>query len=398
MYSEIMEARRLRTLDEIDVAGKRVIVRADYNVVTNEKGEVSEAEDYRIRTSVPTLTELIKKGAKVVVLPRRGRDGDPPAQLDLTPVHARLEQLLGKRVERIAELTGPDAQTRVQVMASGEITMLPNVRSDPREAEVSEQFAQELAALGDVYVNEAFGEAHRAHTSLTLLAEKLPSAAGRRVQLEVESLSKVANNVARPYIVLASGAKLEDKIGMLRSLTEKADVVCIGGKIANVFLAAAGKLAPAQFHGEEVAAAQSLLAAAKGKLKLPLDIVTGSEDGQHYVKTVPVEALTAEMPAWDIGSATVQNFLKVCASAKTIVWNGPMGRLEVAMYAEGTRQLAQGLAGLLAYRVVGGGDTVTALHQFKLAEKFNHISVGGGAMISFLEGKRMPALEPLYTT
>lgn len=388
--------RHLKTLDDIDVGGKRVIVRADYNVATDEEGNVSDAEDYRIRTSIPTLTELLEKKAKVIILPRRGRDDDPPEGLDLAPVHKRLEELLGKTVERSDVLTGPEAVKKTEGLAAAEVFMLPNVRQDLREAAVDESFASELAELADVYVNEAFGEAHRAHTSLTLLPGKLPAAAGRRVELETAALSKVLDEVERPYVVLASGAKLEDKIGMLRSLAEKADIVCIGGKIANVFLAAAGKLSADQFRADDVAAAQSLIAAAKKKLRLPLDIVTGSEDGQHYVRAVPVEHLEAAMPAWDIGPETVKEFAAVCQKAKTIVWNGPMGRVEVAPYTAGTTALAQELAKLSAYRIVGGGDTVTALHRAGLTKAFDHMSVGGGAMIAFLEGKRMPALEPLY--
>lgn len=388
--------RRLRTLDDVDIAGKRVMVRADYNVVTDKDGNVSEAEDFRIRTSVPTLQELIQKGAKVVILPRRGRDDDRPEGLDLTPVHARLEELLGKSVARVEQVVGPEVQARVQTLQGGEVLMTANVRSDPREAAVDESFAKELAEIADIYVNEAFGEAHRAHTSLTLLPKLLPAVAGRRVQMEVAALAKVGGKPARPYVVLASGAKLEDKIGMLRSLTEKADVVCIGGKISNAFLAADGKLDPQPFRADDVAAAQALLSMAKKKLRLPLDIVTGSEDGQHYVRVVPIEKLEAAMPAWDIGPETVKEFAKACRSAKTIVWNGPMGRVEVEQYMAGTTSLAKALASLSAYRVVGGGDTVTALHKVGLAEAFDHMSVGGGAMIAFLEGKQMPALEVLY--
>jgi phosphoglycerate kinase len=216
------------------------------------------------------------------------------------------------------------------------------------------------------------------------------------VELEVKALSKVADGVERPYVVLASGAKLEDKIGMLRALAEKADVVCIGGKIANAFLAAAGKLDATQFRADDVAAAQALLSHTKKKLRLPLDIVTGSEDGKHYVRAVPVENIEAASPAWDIGPETVKEFAKACQTSKTIVWNGPMGRVEVEAYMQGTAQLAQALSSLPAYRVVGGGDTVTALHKVGLAASFDHMSVGGGAMIAFLEGKRMPALEPLF--
>lgn len=383
-------------MDDVDVKGKRVIVRADYNVATDANGNVSDAEDYRIRTSVPTLQELIQKKAKVIILPRRGRDDDLPAGLDLAPVHKRLEILLNTPVKRAEALTGPATVQETQALGEGQVMMLPNVRLDTREAAVDESFANELAELADVYVNEAFGEAHRAHTSLTMLPAKLPSVAGRRVELEVKALSKVAEGVQRPYVVLASGAKLEDKIGMLRSLAEKADTLCIGGKIANAFLAATGKLKADQFRPDDVAAAQSLVAVAKQKLKLPLDIVTGSEDGQHYVRAVPVEELEASMPAWDVGPATVKEFADVCKRAKTIIWNGPMGRVEVEKYMAGTAALAKVLAGLSAYRIVGGGDTVTALQRIGLAEKFDHVSVGGGAMIAFLEGKRMPALEPLY--
>lgn len=350
-----------------------MLVRADFNVTTGADSKLDPGEDYRVKTTIPTLNELHEKGAKVIILPRRGRDEDPPEQRDMAPVKVRLEELLGRPVD-----------------------MLPNVREDPREAEVSEQYAKELAQHGDMYVNEAFGEAHRPHTSLTILPTLMPAVAGRRVQLEVEALSRVVENIARPYVVLASGAKLDDKIGMLRNLVEKADVVCIGGKIANVFLAASGKIPVSQFHADEIAAAQSLLQLAKRKLHLPLDIVTGSEDGQHYVKTISVDEMSADTPAWDIGAETVKDFLKTCQTAKTIVWNGPMGRCEVRQYCQGTHQLAEKIATFSAYRVVGGGDTVTALYQMGVAEKFDHVSVGGGAMIAFLEGKRMPALEPLY--
>lgn len=388
--------RKLRTLEDLPPPGGRVLVRVDFNVSLGDDGEVDGTEDYRIKAVLPTLQELAKRGDKVIILPRRGREDDKPDDLDLEPVHRRLERLLGQTVPRLERLTGEEAIQASKAVAAGQMVMLPNVRGDSREVAVNEQFAEELAQLGETYVGEAFSEAHRAHTSLTTLPHKLPSVAGRRCVLEVETLRKVVENVARPYVVLVSGAKLHDKIGMLRRLAEVADKLCIGGKIANVFLAAAGKLSASAYAADEVAAAQSLLQLAGKKLNLPLDIVTGAEDGQHFVRTVPVAEIHDGLPAWDIGPATVKEFAKVCKSAKTIVWNGPMGRTEVAAYTAGTVALGREVAGLSAFRVVGGGDTVNALQQAGLLTSFNHVSVGGGAMIAFLEEKRMPGLEPLY--
>lgn len=373
-----------------------MLVRVDFNVSLGDDGEVDGTEDYRIKAVLPTLQELSERGDKVIILPRRGREDGTPEELDLAPVHRRLEQLLGRAVPKVDTLTGQKAVEATKAVGAGQTVMLPNVRGDAREVAMNEQFAEELAQLGEAYVGEAFSEAHRAHTSLTTLPHKLPSVAGRRCVLEVETLRKVVENVARPYVVLVSGAKLHDKIGMLRRLADVADTLCIGGKIANVFLAAAGKLSASAYAADEVAAAQSLLQLAKDKLVLPIDIVTGAEDGQHFVRTVPVAEIHDGMPAWDIGPATVKEFAKVCQSAKTIVWNGPMGRTEVTTYAAGTVALGREVATLSAFRVVGGGDTVNALQQAGLLEKFDHVSVGGGAMIAFLEGKRMPGLELLY--
>ena len=389
--------RRLKTLDDVEVENKRVIVRADFNVAVGSDNKVSSAEDYRIATTCPTLRELMEKNAKVILLPRRGREEDGFEGLDLTAVHARLEKLLEMDVPRAEKLTGPAAVEQTSNVAPGGILMLPNVRNDPREAEVSELFAKELSELGDIYVNEAFGEAHRAHTSLTLLARLMPNAAGRQVEKEVNVLHKVSDHPKRPYVAIASGAKIEDKIGMLRRMVQRADFVCLGGIIANVFLAAAGKLPTNLFPADAVAAAKSLLDQAEDKLVLPEDVVTGSEDGKNYVRTISLEDLKDVSKVWDVGEKTVSKFLEVCKKAKTITWNGPIGRYEVKPYDSGTVALGEGLGEITrAFRVIGGGDVVTALAGAKLLDKFDHVSVGGGAMIGFLEGKTMPALEPLY--
>lgn len=389
--------KRLKTLEDLPPPGGRVLVRVDFNVSVGSDGEVDGTEDYRISSVVPTLRELAQRGDRVIILPRRGREDGDASELDLTAVHRRLEELMGQPVPTISQLTGEEAVRETHAVEPGHIVMLPNVRRDRREVEVSDLFADELAQLGEAYVSEAFSEAHRSHTSLTLLPHKLPSVAGRRCELEVRVLHQVVSDMKRPYVVLVSGAKLHDKIGMLRRLAEVADYVCIGGKIANVFLAAEGKLSPEHYPPDEVAAAQSLLQLAARKIRLPQDIVTGAEDGSAYVRVVPLAEINDGLPAWDVGPATVKEFLEVCKLAQTIVWNGPMGRCEAAAYCTGTTTLAEGLSRMQAFRVVGGGDLVNALQQARMLEKFDHASVGGGAMIAFLEGKRMPGLEALYT-
>lgn len=398
VYDEMVMGKKLRTMDEMPLDGKRVIVRVDFNVSVGDDGVVDGDEDYRIEAALPTIQELRSKRCRILLLTHRGRPGDDQVDMDLSPIHRRLEELLGEEVKRVSRLYGDEVETAVLSLEPGGVLLLPNVREDEREILDSEKMAKEIAQHADAYVSEAFSVCHRAHTSIALLPRMLPSVAGRRTAMEVEALQRLQGEVEKPYVAITSGSKISTKIGMLRRMLAKVDYLCIGGRIANVFLAAQGKFSREAFNANDIAAAQSVLQYAGEKIVLPEDVVVGPEDGdEDKVQTLLVDEIPDDVPRiWDVGPQTVKSFLEVCREAKTIMWNGPVGRFEVPVYGRGTNQLARGLAELPAFRVVGGGDTVIVLEQARLLDKYNHVSVGGGALIAFLEGKRMPGLEPLY--
>lgn len=385
-------------MDDLPLDGKRVIVRVDFNVSVGSDGVVDEWEDYRIKAALPTIQELQQRRCRVALLTHRGRSVEGQEAVDLAPIHRRLEELLKEDVRQLKHLHGDEVEATLTGMSPGEAALLPNIRLDEREILANERLADELSAAFDIYINEAFSVSHRAHTSVAVLPRKLPSAAGRRTVIEVENLRKLQANPERPFVAIASGAKISTKVGMLRRLSTTVDMLCLGGVISNVFLAATGRIPEERYSADEVAAAKSLLADVGKKIILPVDVVVGPKNGlAAFVKTIPVEKITADVEnIWDVGEKTIKKFLDVCHRAHTIMWNGPMGKFEIPAYGKGTLMLAKGLADLSAYRVVGGGDTVNAIEQAHLGSKFNHLSVGGGAMIAFLEGKRMPGLEPLY--
>lgn len=392
-----MFERPLKTMDDIPLDGKRVLVRADFNVSVGDDGKVDSTEDYRIEAALPTIEELIQKRCRIMLLTHRGRTGDTPDKMDLAPIHKRLEELLEAKVRTSNSLSGDGLETVVDSLEAGGIVLLPNVRTDDRENKPNHKFAEDLAAAADVYVGEAFSVTHRAHTSVTALPQILPAAAGRRTVLEVEQLTKLKQNVARPYMAIVSGAKIKTKIGFLHTLLAQVDTMCVGGQIANTFLAAQGKIPKSGFDPEDVAAAQHLLQEEKAKKLILLDDVTiGHADGTA-AKQVSVDEIPEQVEGiWDIGPKTAANWLIAASQAKTIMWNGPVGKFEEEAYAKSTNALAQEIAKMDAFRIVGGGDTVNALEQLNLLDNYDHVSVGGGAMVAFLEGAAMPGLEPLY--
>lgn len=367
--------RRLLTMDDVPLDGKRVLVRADFNVSVGDDGKVDEDEDFRIEAVIPTIEELMQRRCRIILLTHHEEDGQPVADGDLAPIHHRLEDLLHEEVRLLRHLYGADVESSVAGMEPGSAVLLPNVRSDQREMQPNEKFAHELAQHADMYINEAFGVCHRDHTSVTLLPKLLLHAAGRRTVMEVQAMGRLVETPAHPYVAIVSGIKIDTKIAMLRQLLPHVDKLCLGGRIANVFLAAMGKFPAADFTDMEISSAKTLLESADDKLVLPVD------GGQ-----------------FDIGPQSVKNIMAVCEGAKTIMWNGPLGKFEVPEYGISTKSLADQLALNSAYRVVGGGDTVKALEMYHLVQKFNHVSVGGGAMIAFLEGKQLPGLTPLYST
>ena len=381
-------------MDDIPLDGKRVYVRVDFNVSVGGDGTIGADEDYRIETALETIQELRKRRSQIIILPRRGRPEENPEEADIKPVWRHLQDLLREDIRLLDHLYGPGVETVVQSMNPGEMVMLPNVRADIRELHNNEKFAKQLAEVADVYVSESFGEAHRERASLSTLPTLMPSCAGRRTQLEVEMLNRLRSNPKRPYVAIASGSKVTTKVDMLLQLLQEVDTLCLGGQIANVFLAAKG-LWRDHHEAEEIEAAKQILAEAGPKLLLPIDVVTGEEDGSGMTE-IPVDEIPEGIEnLWDIGSKSTRAIIEVCETAQTVMWNGPVGRFEVEPYGLSTKTLAQALADSSSYCVVGGGDTVTALERYKLTSKFDHVSVGGGAMVAFLEGKKLPGLEPL---
>lgn len=382
-------------MDDLPLGGKRVIVRVDFNVSAGEDGVVDATEDFRIESALPTIQELRQMRCKVLLMAHLGRPGEDESVLSMDVIAKRLSRLLQEDVRMLPKLYGSQAESIIQGMEAGEVALLPNVRLDEREMTMNEKFADEMATLGDAYINEAFSNSHRKHTSMVLLPQRLPSAAGRRTMLEVDVLSRLRTAPQHPYIAITSGAKITTKIGILEFLLSQVDKMCVGGKIANVFLAAQNILRPDSYPADEVAVAKHLLEKYAEKIVVPTDIVIGNDDGS-YVQTI--EALNVPEHVggvWDIGPKSITAIRSACEGAKTIIWNGPVGRVEVEAYKAGTHALAEFLSVHPAYRVVGGGDTVNVLEAMRKIPAFNHVSVGGGAMLEFIEGKRMPGLEAL---
>lgn len=402
----------LRTMDDIPLDGKRVLVRLDLNVSVGDDGKVDMDEDYRIEASIPTLEELQQRRCKVIIVTHLGRPyGSGPTDLNMQPVLDQLQDLLRDHVRLAPVLYGSGAQAVIDGMQQGEVAMLPNVRSDLRESENDKKFAKSIAELGEAYVNEAFSVCHRAHTSVVGLPEFLPSCAGRRLVLEVAALDKLRVDPEKPYLAIVSGAKIETKVGMLKALADQVDKIFVGGRIANVLFEATGKHEAVKEHKNVLKEAREVAQLLGDKLMLPIDVVIGPEferDAQgnpshikegdtRQVQTISADNLPDDLNAiWDIGEKTVDMVVEEAKKAKTIMWNGPVGAFEVGPYGNGTRALVNRLAEIsTAHRVIGGGDTVKALEQEKVLRQYDHVSVGGGAMVAYLEGVELPGLAPL---
>ena len=385
-------------MDDIALDGRRVIVRVDFNVTAGDDGVVDASEDYRIQAAIPTIQELRQRRCKVLLLAHLGRPGEEESVLNMDAIARRVQELLREDVRMLPKLYGNQVDAIVQGMEQGDIALFPNVRLDDRESMLNQKFAEELSTAGDVYINEAFSVSHRAHTSVVLLPRLLPSAAGRRTVEEVRVLSQLREKAEHPYVAIASGAKITTKIGILEYLLTKVDKMCLGGKIANAFLAAQGSWPESMFAADEIAVAKHLLEKYKEKIVLPVDVVIGNEDGS-YMQTIDVGYIPEHVgDVWDIGPKSVAAMLAECEGAKTIIWNGPVGRVEVEAYGASTKSLMEGLATHSGYRVVGGGDTVNVLEKYNTLDSFDHVSVGGGAMLEFLEGKKLPGLIALVSS
>lgn len=377
----------MRTLDDLgDLSGKRVFVRVDFNVPLKD-GVIGD--DARIRAALPTLEELRRRGARLLLAAHLGRPKGRDLALSLAPVAARLTELLGTDVTLAADLdTVPD----------GDVVMLENVRFEAGETKDDEELAKKYASLADAYVNDAFGAAHRAHASTHAIAKLLPSAAGLLLQREVETLTGILADPARPLVAIVGGAKVTDKIGVLEAFLEKADTILIGGAMQFPFFKAQGHEVGASLCEEAgIPEAERVLAAASGdQLKLPVDIVCGeSFSADTPVTDVDGVDVPDGLMGLDVGPKTAAAYADIIKSAGTVFWNGPMGAFELAPFAAGTRAVAEAVAKAPGTTVVGGGDSAAALRQFGLEGEVTHLSTGGGASLELIEGKTLPGVEVL---
>lgn len=386
-----------KTVRDIDVAGRRVFVRVDFNVPL-DRGRITD--DRRITAALPTITYLIDHGAAVILASHLGRPKGPDDALRMNPVAGRLEELLHRPVRKLNDCIGPEVETAVRAMRPGEVILLENLRFHREEEANDPGFARALARLADVYVNDAFGTAHRAHASTVGIAQLLPAVAGFLMERELTFLGKVLEHPAPPLVVILGGKKVEDKIGVIRNLLRLASTMLIGGGMCYTFLRATGAhIGGSLCENDKLDLARQIIAEADRRgvgLLLPLDVVAA----ERPAADAPVRVVDArEIPdGWlglDIGPRTEAAFGAPIAAAGTILWNGPMGVFELAPFVGGTRAIARAVAESCAESIVGGGDTAAAVEQFGYADKITHISTGGGATLEFMEGKILPGVAAL---
>lgn len=388
-----------KTVRDVDVAGKRVLVRVDFNVPLSA-GEVTD--DARIRAALPTIEYLVDHDAKVILMSHLGRPkGEPTGDLKMDPVARRLSELLGKPVTKLDSAVGPDVEAAVDDMAAGDVTLLENTRFDPGEKKNDPDFAKKLAALADVYVNDAFGSAHRAHASTTGVKQvrpEIPAVAGFLIEKELDAMANIVEQAESPFVVVLGGAKISDKIGVLKRFTAVADKILVGGGMANTFLKADGHhVGDSLVEDDVLQTARALLDDADDTFELPSDVVIADEFEANAEKRVEnVSSVPAGWMILDIGPETVKYFSEILRSAKTVVWNGPMGVFEFPRFADGTFAIARVLADLDdATTIVGGGDSASAVREAGLLDRMTHVSTGGGASLELLEGKELPGIAVL---
>lgn len=389
----------MRAVNQIELKGKRVFIRVDFNVPQDEKGNITD--DTRILLSLPTIRFVSGAGGEVILASHLGRPkGKRDPKFSLAPVAKRLSELLGKKVVFAGDCIGEEAQKQIQGLQEGGIVLLENLRFHPEEEKNEEGFSKALAALCDVYVNDAFGAAHRAHASTEGMTRFVKTvAAGFLMMKEVESLEKALVNPQKPYVAILGGAKVSDKIGVIQNLLDKVTTLLIGGGMAYTFLKAQGfQVGKSLVEEEQIGLSLSLFESAKGKVNflVPSDHVAAERmDIQAKRRVVKNDQIPSGWVCLDIGPETVKIFSKEIGSAKTIVWNGPMGVFELEPFGRGTFAIAQAIADSRAFSIVGGGDSVAAVNRAGVANRISHISTGGGASLEFLEGKKLPGIEAL---
>lgn len=388
-------------IKDVEVKGKKVLVRVDFNVPLNENGVV--IDDTRIVASVPTIKYLMDKGAKVILLSHLGRPkGEPNKKYSLKPVIQVLSNHLQQEVTFAPDdvVVGENAQQAIEAMQNGDVVLLENVRFREEETQNGEDFAKELASLGDVFINDAFGTSHRAHASNTGIASILPAYAGMLLERELDIIGAALDRPARPFLAILGGAKVSDKIGVIQSLLNKVDTLIIGGGMAYTFLKAQGyEVGTSLLEEDKIQLAKELLSKAqeKGiKLLLPIDVVIARELKENAsCHTVSIGDIPPDRMGLDIGEATRELFEDEIAKAKTILWNGPMGVFEIPAFSKGTEAIAKAMADSQGTTIIGGGDSAAAVKQMGYGDQITHISTGGGASLELIEGKELPGIKIL---
>ena len=388
-----------KTVKDIDLKGKKVFVRCDFNVPMDENQNITD--NTRIKAALPTIKYLLEQNCKIILASHLGRPkGEVKPEFSLKPVAKELSKLLGKEVIMANDVIGDDATNKAENLKEGEILLLENVRFHKEETDNDPEFAKKLASMAEIFVNDAFGTAHRAHASTTGIADYIPGVAGFLIEKELKFLGNAINNPERPFVAILGGAKVSDKIGVIDSLLDKVDTLMIGGGMAYTFFKAQGynvgnSLCEVEKTGLALEAMEK--AKAKGvKLLLPIDTKIGKEfKPDTESKTVAWTEIPDEWEGFDIGEKTIEMFKKELQNAKTVIWNGPLGLFEFDQFAIGTNEIGKTLAELDATTIIGGGDSAAAVTKAGLADKMTHISTGGGASLEFLEGKKLPGIECL---
>lgn len=387
-----------RTVEDFDLFSKRVLIRVDFNVPIDESGRITD--DARIVKALPTIRFALEHKARVILISHLGRpEGRPDPKFSLRPVANRLTEALGRPVRFLEDCVGPKIEEAVRALENGEIALLENLRFHPEEEKNDPNFAQGLARLADLYVDDAFGAAHRAHASIEAITRFLPSAAGLLLAKEIEYFEKALRAPARPFVTILGGAKVSDKIKLVANLLGKIDTLLIGGAMAYPFCRVKGwQIGSSKYEGGGEELARQILAQAAQK-KIPVILPTDHVIAQKLGKGVPARMVDQEIPAgWmglDVGPKTRSEFKKVLSKAKTILWNGPLGVCEVPPFDLGSREIAEFIANLQATTIIGGGDTAAAITHFGLDKKMSHVSTGGGASLEYLEGRVLPGIAAL---
>ena len=392
-----MDYMNKKTVEDIDVSGKKVLVRCDFNVPLKD-GVITD--DKRITASLPTIKYLLKNGAAVILCSHLGRPKGIEDKYSLRPVAKRLSELLGLEVTLAGDVVGEDAQRLASKLMPGEVMLLENVRFEPGETKNDPALSEKFAKLADIFVNDAFGSAHRAHCSTAGVAAHLPAVAGFLIKKELEIMGGALTSPKRPFVAILGGAKVSDKIGVIESLLGKADAVLIGGGMAYTFFKARGcSIGKSICEDEKLDVARKLVSLAESKgvlLKLPSDVVIADEfSADANVKTVDFNNIPDDWMGMDIGPQTANEYSDIIKKAGTVIWNGPMGVFELAPFAEGTRRIAAAMADSGAITIIGGGDSAAAAAQMGFEDKITHISTGGGASLEFLEGLELPGIACL---